>query len=246
MRWLEAMVFGRWTGLALVLALASCWFLFRNWRNQPVAIVLVSFSVLLAIAYPILGVPIYTWYLIPQVMAINLLLALWPGAVVKATARRSTRAIVVAGAAACLCLLPIGHAIERTAAGWAQYRTPERFSLYRDVGVWLRDNAPPYSSVLYVEVGIIGYFSGLEMVDPLGLVSPEAASFLERRDLAGYFAATRPDYVLRHPDLDWLMDEVLDHPSFDDYEQVTTIRGLDIYRRATLDNRPDLDGRPLQ
>ncbi len=46
---------------------------------------------------------------------------------------------------------------------------------WKEAGLWFRNNAPPGSSVSTIAIGAVGYFSGLHIIDPLGLVDPRIA-----------------------------------------------------------------------
>ncbi len=68
-------------------------------------------------------------------------------------------------------------------------------ALYRQVGAWLRDNTPPTASVGVMEVGVIGYYAERRMIDYLGLLQPEVAAALGRRDIFWSIPHLLPDYL---------------------------------------------------
>ena len=49
---------------------------------------------------------------------------------------------------------------------------------YADIGHWLRDRAAPGDTVLTYEIGAIGYYSGLRILDHEGLVNREVAGMM--------------------------------------------------------------------
>jgi hypothetical protein len=70
---------------------------------------------------------------------------------------------------------------------------------YIAVGQWLARETPPGATVGYLEVGFIGYYSRRHIVDPLGLVSPDAAGAIARRDFLHTYRTRRPDVILHQP-----------------------------------------------
>jgi len=79
-------------------------------------------------------------------------------------------------------------------------RPPDpRFEIYRTIGEWLRQNARPQSKVAAVEVGILGYFSRVPILDLSGLVTPNVIGARSQRHLGQLVAALEPDYILDVP-----------------------------------------------
>src|SRR4029079_7234785 len=70
------------------------------------------------------------------------------------------------------------------------------FALYRRAGLWIREHTAPEDEISYVEVGTIGYFGERRIRDLVGLVSPDALPFLERRDFLGAFRAHPTKFLL--------------------------------------------------
>ena len=76
-----------------------------------------------------------------------------------------------------------------------------RYTIYRAIGNWLRDNSLPNTSVGTLEIGIIGYYAEHPIIDFAGLIQPEIASRLEYQttyaDAANYAVHRfRPDYLV--------------------------------------------------
>ena len=69
-------------------------------------------------------------------------------------------------------------------------------ALYRQVGEWLRNNTPPTASVGVMEVGVIGFYAERRMIDYLGLLQPEVAAALGRRDIFWSIPHLLPDYLV--------------------------------------------------
>lgn len=72
------------------------------------------------------------------------------------------------------------------------------FEPYRAVGEWMKQVLPKNASVGAAEVGHLGWYSELPIVDLCGLVTPEAAEFLGARDVDRWISVFRPDYLLIH------------------------------------------------
>jgi len=69
------------------------------------------------------------------------------------------------------------------------------------IGLWLRDNTPPNSSVALEPIGYIGYYSERYIIDFVGLVSPQVLPLRQEdpnHPLANIVLRLKPDYcVLR-------------------------------------------------
>jgi hypothetical protein len=72
------------------------------------------------------------------------------------------------------------------------------------MGSWLKDNSPPGSVVATPDIGAIGYFSGREVLDLGGLVTPEINDMRRRIDVEriideGLYLDLGADYLVdRH------------------------------------------------
>ena len=82
----------------------------------------------------------------------------------------------------------------------AQQRRP-RFPVYRDIGLWLKENTPPEAQIGTIEVGIIGYFADRPMLDFAGLIYPQVAQQLSNSTTyedAAFWAASnqRLDFII--------------------------------------------------
>ncbi len=166
----------------------------------------------LAIAYPLLGVPFYSWYAVPTILAL-LAGVSWSMAwlcrrALRETPRRAARWAAAAGAIALLVAIVAGplrrtlHFLDRPT--WP----PPHMATYREAGLWLRANSPAEARVAYVEIGILGYYSERYIYDLQGLVSPNAIPFVARHDIVGAFRAAPTDYVVFHTR--GRMQEILD------------------------------------
>ena len=67
------------------------------------------------------------------------------------------------------------------------------------VGLWLKVNATPGDTVMLEPIGYIGYYSGLRVLDTVGLVSPEVLPFYRDEEASPYHALWRrfrPEWIL--------------------------------------------------
>ncbi len=185
-----ARVFGSW--LAPVAVLWGVLGVGRLRRtSDPVFDILVSFGAALAIAYPILGVSFWSWYVILPLIALGLSLA---GYLVppRAEDRRyparllALPALVVLLAAGTLGILP--------------WRTPNRadsrMALYQQVGEWISHSTLPGVRVAAFEVGTIAFYADRHVEDLLGLVSPQHIEAIAAADWTGILDASHADLLV--------------------------------------------------
>lgn len=65
---------------------------------------------------------------------------------------------------------------------------------------WVQRNTEPQALVAAHDIGALGYFSGRELVDLAGLVSPEVVGFLRNEEaLADYLDDRQADYLVSFP-----------------------------------------------
>ena len=174
-------------------------------RAFPFAIIGV-FSLLLLAFYTALGVPAYHWYLVPVVWALCLLAPLGASVLIQIVASRapSWASLVIAcvGGLAALLLSANANAINGLPT--------EPHGPYLHIGKWMRANLPAGSSVGAAEIGHIGWYSDLRIIDICGLVTPQTARFLAQHDVDAWLKLYRPDYVLVHDPM-WPMERGAEH-----------------------------------
>lgn len=103
-----------------------------------------------------------------------------------------------------------------------------RVVAYRELADWLNANAPPGASLASFEIGAIGYFTDLYVIDLSGLISPEVQPLLDNPDRAQRLREAitifEPDFLLVPPDV------VVDFfPSESGTEPVYTAGGIELY-----------------
>jgi arabinofuranosyltransferase len=172
----------------------------------------------LALAYPLLGVPAYTWYMIPVVAAALYGVCFLAGELgrrLAALLRPGPGRQAVAMLAACLAfLLVFTPLLTRTVKEAARPRAFPRFTLYERTAAWIRENSAPGDEVSYVEVGTLAYFSDRPVEDLVGLVTPRSLPFLLKNDLAGAFRDHPTAFLLHHEKLAVFTAPLINHRWF--------------------------------
>ena len=126
--------------------------------------------------------------------------------------------------------LPVGLHLEKR-LGHAHQPDDLTFQLHL-MGDWLQENYPPETSVLQPAIGILGWRSGLRLVDHAGLVTPGLYFYddIHCTPLSEVFDAHRPDLILQSP---WAKEDPADFG----YEPVHTFDNpfaYVVYERADL------------
>jgi hypothetical protein len=161
-----------------------------HWRRTPpesrALPVLLACGVATLFGYMMLGVPWYFWYAPTPMVAI--LLAVFLGLATTGMLRWALAPLAV------FVLLVWPHVSERV----VRFQTHDA-AVFTSVGNTLSDDANGRpASVLLEPIGIVGYVSGLRVLDEVGLVTPWIA--LERRAGDGWYgrvlAREHPDYLV--------------------------------------------------
>jgi hypothetical protein len=198
---------------ALVLLLAGGLGLAVVWlRGGRVLRLLAANAAALALAYPLLRVPAYTWYMIPAVAAAlygACFLAGEIGRRLAAPARPGT--LLAAAALGAAVFFPI---VLRTAQEATRPRAFPRFTLYERTGAWIRDHSAPEDEISYVEVGTLAYFSDRPVQDLVGLVTPRNLPFLLRNDFLGAFREHPTTFLVHHEKLATFTGPIISHRWF--------------------------------
>ncbi|MCH9647085.1 MAG: hypothetical protein K0U98_02535 [Deltaproteobacteria bacterium] len=245
--WPEAL---RWLDLAYagpfmpILAVGGLLGSISLWRSGSRALrLLAAFSVGLLVAYPLLGVPFYTWYAIPTLLAWIYGLAFLAGDLVR-LARRGTRSPlrrVLVPILVTLLILPLAaHTLRRAWDGYHGFRGIPQTELYHRAGAWIRDHSEPGEDLAYVEVGTLAFTADRPVRDLLGLVSPEALPFVAQQDLSGALLANPPMMVIYHSRLHGFMEPIRQQSWFSKaYEEIQRFEAdlsgdtLVLYRRRS-------------
>jgi arabinofuranosyltransferase len=198
------------TGLLyLILALVStgagvAWQRFRD--GDPYLAVCFSFGVVQLAGYHVLQAPAgFRWYYAAGNFALDMAVAVASLSLARffsqyflaGMARR--REAIVSSFASILLIAVMGYV---SIAGWGLPELPYRLSdSYRSAGKWLKQNSKAGDSVAMTEIGYLGFFSGLEVVDVHGLIHPEAISDLRAERMFWWYERKRPSFIVIHQDV---------------------------------------------
>jgi hypothetical protein len=185
--------FGAEWPAVLIAAAAGCWPLAA--RGGRSGRLLALFGLAIAVAYPLLGVPFFAWYILPCLLAVIYGLAWFAGAAGALASRAPRlRPLLAAGVFALL-------AFSTFRTGWSFLRgfAPAPYlQSYRQGAEWIRASSAPEASIAYVEIGVLGYYSERPILDLMGLVTPWARPYVVRNDLLGALRERPTDFVLFH------------------------------------------------
>lgn len=222
--WAAVSAFVAGTGLLLAFGLIG----FRRYLAPYVLGVL-----LLVLAYGVvIKPPSYHWYYGPQ-----LVLMVLCGGVTIAVVSRAAAVNVVrinagadrqkqvgrwfktrlsnrrrASAAAFVVALLMTSVI--SAFGWRDIIRGDDRPSYLDAASWLERNTGEGSTVAMTEIGIVGWYSGREMVDFLGLLSEDSVEELSRGDSVSWLSREEPDYWFVHKPQWPGMEDAVSEPWF--------------------------------
>jgi hypothetical protein len=184
----------------------------------------------------ILQAPGYFWYYTPLALGISLIITLtveWLYLFLStADTVRNRIVLPVVYMALILAGLLVPFILSKAPLS-TQYRT------YRQAAEWLNANATEGSSVGANDIGILRYFYEKgPVIDAVGLVDPEIAEHVRRREFSWYIHQYQPDYLMfNYPPRPWDENEgmVEDDWFLKEYTLRTVIRtqrrAVGIYER---------------
>ncbi|HLJ55773.1 MAG TPA: hypothetical protein VKT77_12110 [Chthonomonadaceae bacterium] len=176
--------------------------------SHPHALLLAPLLAWLAVYYGGMAfskVFLFGWYYLPPTPAYYLAACVgWAWLAEAAVRRFGRRPIVVrsASGAAAACVAAAGllalFTVPRVARTLRDSQRVEE-ELRIPIGLWLKAHAAPGDTVMLEPIGYIGYFSGLRVLDTVGLVSPQVLPFYRQAEASPYHAIWqrfRPQWVL--------------------------------------------------
>jgi len=199
--------------------------LFRFWL-LPLA-----WIALYVLAYMVLNVPFYHWYVVPVALGLMILAGCGVSGAIELIMRgyRHWRGEGGAGwitsGLSMLCVLALAPGLyAQLAQTQAQAGANPAELLYEKTGRWLETNTSIDASVGYFEIGRVGYYADRRMIDPLGLIDPAIAPSVARKDLTWAYRAYRPDYILYNQQFSGWFGAMLKEPWFrQNYRQTAEI-----------------------
>lgn len=190
-----------------------------------------AWGLVYCVGYASLGVPGYPWYRLPLELVLTILAGLGLACVghrLKVGGRQWVGPVIVA-------LIVLGSAYP-TFRHLVKADVPDRGRAYYRLAQWFEHHAQPQETIAYMEIGYLGYYTELGVLDLVGLVTPEAIPHVARRDFSTVFWATMPDYLVELEGSEFIRP-IVEHPLFSrGYEPVGRVEGfsdldLTIYRR---------------
>jgi len=145
--------------------------------------------------YVLLGVPGYPWYRLPIEFVLIVLVAsgLEGLASVCGSAHAQTWRRWVAHLPGAIVIgLLFGSTLDAI-------RTPpvrEKDRAYFEMAAWFDKNGSAGERIAYMEIGYLGYYTDLGIVDLVGLVTPEITHRVAARDFTSGFWELEPEYLV--------------------------------------------------
>jgi arabinofuranosyltransferase len=187
---------GEWPAV-LIAAACGGWPLATR-AGRP-GLLLALFGLALAAAYPLLGVPFFSWYILPCLIAAIYGLAFFAGAVGGWLAARTPHPQGIRAAVAVGLFVLLAFTTLRTSWWFFRGAAPVPHMLsYRRGAEWIKTHSAAGDSIAYVEIGAIGYYSERPILDLMGLVSPAARPYVLQNDLLGALREKPTEFVLYH------------------------------------------------
>ena len=168
----------------MVLAPVVLWLAWRGARTAQLRIwnpVVLPFCAGLFAFYVLANLPGYAWYLAPFVL-FTLIYA----------AQGLPRTRVAYVAAGVVMLWPV------ITGSIGLYRSSNAYVQYRILAQWIDQNTKPGETIAANETGTLGWYCDRNIIDIVGLTTPENARRLARHDPDSWLAADKPDYIVVH------------------------------------------------
>lgn len=170
-------------------------------RLPPAFYALCVWTIVSTLLYVVLRLPFYFWFTSQIGIAMAACAALpWQRSRTKGYKNVGVSRIASISLT-CLNLLFLAnfvvHPEQRVAHGsLAGVMSSINDNAYRALGIWFAEHAAPSDTIAFAEFGQIHYYSGLDIVDYLGLVTPGATEHLRARNAAATVDQRRPTWFL--------------------------------------------------
>jgi hypothetical protein len=111
-----------------------------------------------------------------------------------------------------------------------QISSKGRFDIYKDTGLWLRDNTISSDTIGLIEIGIIGYYSDRKIIDYCGLITPGTTENMRTRNFSSSFNKFKPDYFVYNSEFSPWLDDIFDTEWFSNsYKKVQNIHNPNFF-----------------
>jgi hypothetical protein len=109
----------------------------------------------------------------------------------------------------------------------------------KEIGLWLNQNSDLESTILLEPLGYIGYYSERQIIDEVGLVTPEVVEIkLQQIESDRYPSIFHPDYIILHCDDASRLASDQETGLAQDFTLAQEFNPL-VYNSATLGQQPD-------
>lgn len=202
---------------------------------------LLAWALLHLVAYSVLGVAFYPWYVAPLIPALCFFAGI--GVAQIANARIFSQKVFLRYGVLIMCgALLLGMDLRATYDAGMTKLSP-KVEAYRRAAEWLAQNTNVDASVDALEVGVIGYFDGRRTVDFVGLVDPQRVPYLRTQQFADGVRRAHADYVVMIPPDTWLPENVWFKDAYHASERIRVPgfygnKPLVIYQRADAGRAP--------
>lgn len=163
-------------------------------RYRAAYIVIVSHAVIVPTIYGLSGSTLFKWYTWPSsILLLTAVIVLGIQSILAYLERRSVRIGLFAATAAVVIALAGAQLIASLAAGTKDY------DYRRSIGLWIRENSQPGSSIFLEPIGYIGYAAQRYVHDSVGLVSPQTTAYRTEHGadwLLAYLSDYRPAFLV--------------------------------------------------
>ena len=193
LKWLREWLVSNWV-IALFALIGLVWSV--QSRSRLLLLGLWAFSHLLA--YSVLGVAFYAWYVAPLLPVAALFAGVGVERVGKWLARRISSRAVFPAFVALAGLAMLTMEVRSDLSAGMQQPSP-KVQVYRRAAEWIEQNTPLDATVDALEVGVIGYYDQRSTYDFVGLVDPPRTPYLRSLELSDGVRHRAADYVIMIP-----------------------------------------------
>lgn len=206
LNWVERVILDGYPWLLFAIPAMALGFLSLFGKSGKPWRLVIAWTILQSLLYALLPIPFYHWYAAQYGVLAAVLVAL--GTIdgsrlisVFFAHRLSGRAVAnlkgLATAGLALFAILVGFTHTRAAVNFMRsWPHGPANRLYAAAGDWFKANTPQDSSIAYLEIGAIGYYSDRHIIDTLSLVTPELGDKVAAMDWLWAFQHYRPEYIV--------------------------------------------------
>ena len=203
LNWVERVILGSNPLLLLAVPAFVLGFLVLFRKSGKTWRLVAGWTVLQSLLYMLLPIPFYHWYAAQYGVLGAVLVA--SGTLEGASAlfswlpkrTRLPGAARVIFAGLLLCLIGVVFVHFRTSASYMRsWPHGPANRLYAAAGAWFKENTPEDSTIAYLEIGAIGFYSDRHIIDTLSLVTPVLGDRVAAMEWLWAFEHFKPDYII--------------------------------------------------